>query len=113
MSLPEVNVTSATFAETGDSSGNEKGDVSYNSMCGQSFHPDTLFLMCYLLFTDISSRPKRSPNNPLDFLIDAKQFIIEANSLSFGEVFQNLGSNVNYGINKMQRVTNHITSSIR
>ena len=65
------------------------------------------------MFSDQSSRPKRSPNNPLGFLTDAKQFIIDANSLSFEEVFQNLGSNVDFGIKKMQRVTNHISSSIR
>ena len=50
------------------------------------------------MFSDQSSRPKRSPNNPLGFLTDAKQFIIDANSLSFDEVFQNLGSNVDFGI---------------
>ena len=65
------------------------------------------------MFLGNLNRRKRSPNNPIEVVQDIKQFVADANSVSWDEVGQNFESNINYGIKKFNRVSNHFASSLR
>ena len=114
--IPNVNATSATFAETIGNLGNQQYNSSTHIEMFEfflsSYNLSNNYIFCILYFPGSFKRQKRSLNDPVATLSDLKSLFEEANSISWSEFSQNYGSNFAYGAQILNSTTNHIKNSI-